>query len=46
MPMKTHVHRLVSDISQPWLIGYRRPLFRYDFWQYLDIDTERLPTKR
>lgn len=46
MPMKTHVHRLVSDISQPWLIGYRRPLFRYDFWQYLDIDTQLLPASR
>ncbi|WP_271007886.1 ABC transporter substrate-binding protein [Paucibacter sp. B51] len=46
MPMKTHVHRLVSDISQPWLIGYRRPLFRYDFWQYLDIDTARQPAAR
>jgi len=38
MPMKTHVHRIVNDISQPWLIGYRRPLFRNEFWQFIDIE--------
>ncbi len=43
MPMKTHVHRIVSDLAQPWLIGYRRPFFRTEFWQYVDIDTSRLP---
>ena len=43
MPYKTHVHRVVSDIAQPWLIGYRRPVFWNDYWQYLDIDTSRLP---
>jgi ABC-type transport system substrate-binding protein len=37
MPMKTHVHRIISDIAQPWLIGYRRPLFRNEFWHYVDI---------
>jgi len=36
--MKTHVHRIVNDISQPWLIGYRRPLFRNEFWQFIDIE--------
>ena len=43
MPYKTHVHRIISDIAQPWLIGYRRPVFWNDYWQYLDIDTARLP---
>ncbi len=38
MPMKTHVHRIVNDIAQPWLIGYRRPLFRNEFWHLVDID--------
>ncbi|MBU6261291.1 MAG: bicyclomycin resistance protein, partial [Burkholderiales bacterium] len=40
MPYKTHEHRYVSDLTQPWVIGYRRPLFWYDFWQYLDIDLD------
>jgi ABC-type transport system substrate-binding protein len=40
MPWKTHVHRIVNDMAQPWLIGYRRPLFWQEFWQYVDIDAE------
>ncbi|MDN3918982.1 ABC transporter substrate-binding protein [Roseateles violae] len=39
MPQKYLVHRVVSDLSQPWLIGYKRPLFSLQFWQYVDIDT-------
>jgi len=38
VPEKTHVHRIINDISQPWLIGYRRPLFRNEFWHFVDID--------
>lgn len=37
-PYKTHVHRMVNDMAQPWVIGYRRPLFWQDYWQYIDID--------
>jgi ABC-type transport system substrate-binding protein len=44
-PYKTHVHRYMNDMAQPWLIGYRRPLFWQDFWQYLDIDTAKLPAQ-
>jgi ABC-type transport system substrate-binding protein len=44
-PYKSHVHRYLNDMAQPWLIGYRRPLFWQDFWQYLDIDTAKLPAK-
>ena len=43
MPYKMHVHRYVNDMAQPWLLGYRRPLFWQEFWQYVDIDTTRLP---
>ena len=42
MPYKMHVHRYVNDMAQPWLLGYRRPLFWQEFWQYVDIDTARL----
>jgi hypothetical protein len=44
-PYKTHVHRYMNDMAQPWLIGYRRPLFWTDFWQYLDVDTAKLPAR-
>ncbi|WAC74205.1 ABC transporter substrate-binding protein [Roseateles sp. SL47] len=43
MPQKYRVHRMVIDISQSWLIGYRRPFFNQMFWQYVDIDTEQQP---
>ena len=33
-----HRHR-VTDMCNPWLIGYRRPMFWHDWWQYVDIDT-------
>lgn len=41
MPMKVHVHRIVNDMAHPWVIGYRRPLFRNEFWHLIDIDQER-----
>jgi ABC-type transport system substrate-binding protein len=37
-PYKLHVHPIVTDLAHPWLLGYRRPLFWQDFWQYVDID--------
>ncbi|WP_255370335.1 ABC transporter substrate-binding protein [Roseateles sp. YR242] len=43
MPQKIRVHRMVTDISQPWVIGYRRPFFNQLFWQYVDIDTALQP---
>jgi len=41
-PYHYHVHRIYNDITQPWLIGYRRPPFASAFWQYLDIDNDIL----
>jgi hypothetical protein len=42
-PYKVHVHPVVTDMTQPWLLGYRRPLFWQEFWQYIDIDDRRTP---
>ena len=42
-PYKTHVHRYINDMAQPWVIGYRRPLFWNEYWQYIDIDAARRP---
>jgi ABC-type transport system substrate-binding protein len=39
-PYKNHVHRIYTDMAQPWLIGYRSPLFWLDFWQYMDVDLD------
>jgi ABC-type transport system substrate-binding protein len=40
-PMKYSVHRIGLDLAQPWLIGYRRPPFGNQWWQYVDIDATR-----
>ena len=37
-PEKYNVHRVSTDLAQPWLAGYRRPPFGHQFWQYVDID--------
>ncbi len=42
-PYKFHVHRYFNDMTQPWVIGYRRPLFWNEYWQFIDIDTSKLP---
>ena len=38
MPYKVHLHRIFTDLAQPWLIGYHRNIFVRDFWKYVDID--------
>jgi ABC-type transport system substrate-binding protein len=43
LPYKAHAHRLVTDMAMPYLIGYRRPLFWLDWWEYVDIDESRRP---
>ncbi|MGE5339293.1 MAG: ABC transporter substrate-binding protein [Gemmatimonadota bacterium] len=39
-PYKYHVHRILTDLSHPWLIGFRRQLFSSEWWQYVDIDAD------
>ncbi|MGB3429608.1 MAG: bicyclomycin resistance protein, partial [Burkholderiaceae bacterium] len=39
MPYKFHVHRILTDLTQPWLHGYRRAPYWLTWWQYVDIDT-------
>ena len=46
MPYKYRVNRLLTDMSYPWLIGYRRVIFWQDWWQYVDIDTALLPKQK
>jgi ABC-type transport system substrate-binding protein len=37
-PEKDQVHRILTDLAQPWLHGYRRPLYWNEFWHYVDIE--------
>jgi len=39
MPYKFTLERLSLDMTQPQLVGYRRPVFWQDWWQFVDIDT-------
>ena len=39
-PYKWGVHRIHTDIAQPWLHGYRAAAYWTDWWQYVDIDAE------
>jgi ABC-type transport system substrate-binding protein len=41
MPYKYTLNRVSTDMTQPWLIGYRHPVFWTDWWQYVDIDETR-----
>ncbi|MDN3545397.1 MAG: ABC transporter substrate-binding protein [Roseateles asaccharophilus] len=36
-PYKITAHLLSNDLTQPWVSGYRRPLFWSDWWQYVEV---------
>ncbi|WP_422010533.1 ABC transporter substrate-binding protein [Roseateles sp.] len=42
-PYKFHVHRIWTDMAQPWVKGYSRNLFVRDVWKYVDVDTAEVP---
>jgi ABC-type transport system substrate-binding protein len=37
-PYKNQTHRIYVDLVQPWLLGYRRPVFWLEQWHYLDVE--------
>ena len=39
MPYRIHSHRIYTDLSQPWAVGWRQGLFRNEAWQFVDVDT-------
>ncbi len=38
LPHRYNVHPVATDLVQPWLHGYRRPLYGSQWWQYVDVD--------
>ena len=38
MPYKAHVHRIWTDLAQPWVVGYHRNVFMREWWRYIDVD--------
>ncbi|GAA0742597.1 ABC transporter substrate-binding protein [Ideonella azotifigens] len=43
-PYKIHLHRYITDMARPWIVGYRRPVFWNDWWQYVDVDDSQRKT--
>ncbi len=41
-PWRLGVHRIYTDLSHPWVIGYKRHPVMRGFWKYIDIDLPRL----
>ncbi len=44
-PYKVRLHTILTDLSQPWLLGYRRPLFWQEFWHTVDVDNSKRPAR-
>jgi ABC-type transport system substrate-binding protein len=42
MPYKVHVHRIWTDLAQPWVKGYHRNISVREFWKYVDVDAQEL----
>jgi ABC-type transport system substrate-binding protein len=42
-PYKFHVHRIWTDLAQPWVKGYHRNVFMREFWRYVDVDAAAAP---
>jgi ABC-type transport system substrate-binding protein len=38
VPYKLSTHRIVTDLMQPWVIGFRRNPFIREFYKFLDVD--------
>ncbi|MDP2371456.1 ABC transporter substrate-binding protein [Rhodoferax sp.] len=43
MPYKFTTHRILTDMTQPWLLGYRHHPVDMGFWKYVDIDLSKAP---
>ncbi len=46
MPYKVHVHRIFTDLAQPWVVGYHRNIFVAAFFKYVDIDMNELARRK
>ena len=44
MPYKLRTHLAATSLSQPWLVGYRRPLFWNNWFESVDIESVDVET--
>ena len=40
MPYKVHAHRIFTDLTHPWVLGYHRNIFVREFFKYVDLDPQ------
>ncbi|MCW5633610.1 MAG: bicyclomycin resistance protein [Rubrivivax sp.] len=40
MPYKVRWHRIACELAQPWVRGYRRNPFRFDWYQWVDVERQ------
>jgi ABC-type transport system substrate-binding protein len=40
-PYHHGVHRIHTDLTWPWVAGYRRPPYWLSWWAYIDIDASQ-----
>ncbi len=43
-PWRLGVHRIYTDLSQPWTVGFKRHPVMRGFWKFIDIDPAVLTT--
>ena len=45
-PLRPMVHRIITGMAHPWVIGYQRHPVLREFWKYIDIDTDILAKEK
>ncbi len=45
MPYKTNTHPIITDLTQPWVDGYRRHPTSRGTWKFVDINLSKLPKR-
>jgi ABC-type transport system substrate-binding protein len=43
MPQRYTVHRIATDLTYPWVVGFRRPAFGNQWWHFVDIEPDKIP---
>ena len=43
MPQRYTVHRIGTDLTYPWVAGFRRPAFGNQWWHFVDIEPDKIP---
>ena len=39
-PYRVSVHRLLTDLGYPEVVGFRRPPFWLNWWEYMDVEPD------